>query len=193
MEYTFNIVIANIKKRINQIWYLHIMSALLVLVFAMRGFINLPKTSFQLILGLPVFLFLLFACFFKKSWLLTPKVNRTVRLLECSMVALTALHFYNYGYSLQAIAFGFTVLLLFFSMMIEQQLLTGVTVKLNDLGVTRKVGAMDVTTPWQEIYNVILRDNLLTVELKNNSFLQAEISDVNVDVAGFNNWCKGKL
>lgn len=45
---------------------------------------------------------------------------------------------------------------------------------------------------WQQIENVIIKDELLTVDFKNNRLLQKEI-DTPVDEQQFNTWCAAKL
>lgn len=48
---------------------------------------------------------------------------------------------------------------------------------------------------WKEIRNVVIKDNLLTIDFKNNKLLQKEISeDVPYDMEKeFNGFCKGQL
>ncbi len=45
---------------------------------------------------------------------------------------------------------------------------------------------------WQELNNVILKDNLLTLDFKNNKVLQLEVEGNN-DGAPFNNFCTKKI
>ena len=65
--YTFNILIENIGKRLNQSRMVHIMAGMLVLVFGIRGFSDLPRTSMLLYTGIPAALIILFIATFKKN------------------------------------------------------------------------------------------------------------------------------
>ena len=46
---------------------------------------------------------------------------------------------------------------------------------------------------WQELLNVILKDNILTLDFKNNKLLQAEIENTNIDENEFNAFAKAQL
>lgn len=47
--------------------------------------------------------------------------------------------------------------------------------------------------PWHLFTNVVLKDNLLTLDFKSNKLLQAEISASNTDEAAFNTFVKQQL
>ena len=46
---------------------------------------------------------------------------------------------------------------------------------------------------WSQLSNVVLKDNLLTLDLKNNKLLQAEIENISIDVNAFNTFAKAHL
>jgi hypothetical protein len=193
--YIFDIALAKIEKRYNQIWYLHIMAALLVLVFTIRGLSNLPETAIQLWIGVPILLGLIYLITIKKNELLTTKVNRWVRLVEAATISLASYHFFKYDYTFVGIAFAISAIMILFTSTIEHQILNGVQIKIDDNGINRNIGLGSQTTIWEEVSNVIINSNLLTVDLKNNHLLQVnfknELSATEIET--FNKWCKGKI
>lgn len=46
---------------------------------------------------------------------------------------------------------------------------------------------------WNELSNVILKDNLLTLDFKNNKLMQAEIINADINEAAFNTFAKKQL
>jgi len=53
----------------------------------------------------------------------------------------------------------------------------------------------NITYPWPELDNVILKDNLLTIDLRSNKIIQAELREENgpVDEQAFNRFCDQQL
>lgn len=50
------------------------------------------------------------------------------------------------------------------------------------------------TYPWNDFSNIILKDNLLTLDFKNNKVLQLELDENSViDENAFNDFCAGKI
>jgi hypothetical protein len=193
--YTFNIVIENLKKRITQLHALHIMAGLLVLVYGLRGFSDLPNTSMQLYTGLPVAIAILGISIFKKNNLLNIEANRIFRILEAAFVTMGGLHFFKYHYNITGIGFVISALLLLFMLMIENQILGGYQIVVDDAGVTTNNGLRKKTIAWNELENVIAKDGILTVDMKNNYLMQSKFSnDMNAqELLDFNNWCRNKL
>jgi predicted sulfurtransferase len=79
--------------------------------------------------------------------------------------------------------------------MIENQVLGGYRIQVDDSGVTTNNGVRTKTIAWQEIENVIAKDNILTVDMRNNYLMQSKFRNTMNDavIAAFNEWCKGKL
>jgi hypothetical protein len=193
--YTFDIIIENLKKRITQLHALHIMAGLLVLVYGLRGFSDLPKTSMQLYTGLPVAIAILFISFFKKHTFLNLQQNQLFRILEAAFITMAALHFFKYNFTITGVGFLITAVLILFMLMIENQILGGFTIAINDAGVIRNMGLQKKTITWAEIQNVILRDGILTIDLKNNYLMQSKVKNemTEQEIFSFNNYCTEKL
>jgi hypothetical protein len=193
--YTFDIIIENLQKRITQLHALHIMAGLLVLVYGLRGFSDLPKTSMQLYTGIPLAIAILGISIFKKNNLLQIETNRLFRILEAAFVTMGALHFFKYHFTITGIGFAISAILLLFMLMIENQVLGGYQIAIADNGVTTNNGFRKKIIPWIEIQNVIAKDGILTVDMKNNYLMQSKYSNIlnNEELAIFNNWSNSKL
>jgi hypothetical protein len=69
------------------------------------------------------------------------------------------------------------------------------TVVLSEGGIHLKRVFTTIIYPWQELDNIILKDNLLTIDLRSNKLIQAELAagNENVDEISFNRFCKEQL
>ena len=62
-----------------------------------------------------------------------------------------------------------------------------------DKSEVRKLNFPAKKMEWQQFSNVILKDNVLTLDFKNNRFLQAEIETANINEDAFNTFAKEHL
>jgi hypothetical protein len=46
---------------------------------------------------------------------------------------------------------------------------------------------------WNQFSNIVLKDNILTLDFKNNKLLQAEITTININEDAFNTFAKEQL
>lgn len=67
------------------------------------------------------------------------------------------------------------------------------TVFLFDKSEVNKVNFPAKKFKWDQFSNVILKDNMLTLDFKNNKFIQAEIETVNINEDAFNTFAKEQL
>ena len=192
----FNITIENKEKRLQKAHAMHIMAGLLVLVYGIRGFYDLPNTSMQLYTALPASVVILFIAIFQKRRLQNIDTNRIFRVLEAAFVFMGALHFYKYHIVFLAVLFFIASVGILFLSMLESQLLNGYDIIVDEKGVTRPgIGKQTKTIPWNEINNVIAKDRILTVDLKNNYLMQSKFTNfmTESEVDSFNSWSKGYL
>ena len=64
-------------------------------------------------------------------------------------------------------------------------------VNVNTKGVSIKKMLGDTEHEWSGFNNIILKDNLLTLDFKNNKLLQLNIVENKVDENTFNTFCSG--
>lgn len=67
-------------------------------------------------------------------------------------------------------------------------------VSVSDAGI-RYPYFIDKNIGWSEVGNIILRDDILTIDLKNNKLLQSAVVNVgaSIDEATFNNYCMQQM
>ena len=90
-------------------------------------------------------------------------------------------------------SFGFPILLLLVgitSSLLDKKPL--ITVDATGVSIQRALGIKNY--PWDQFNNIILKDNLLTLDFKNNQLLQLEPdSTANINEQSFNEFCKKYL
>ena len=126
---------------------------------------------------------LLVALLFTKVFLLTRKVSKYLLLLIGAAVLFIALH-------------SVTGTILFFLAGLLPRLFykaPEVLVDNETIVLKRMIGSNSYN--WNEFNNIILKDNLLTLDFKNNKVLQLEIEGASekTDEASFNQFCKDHL
>lgn len=193
--YTFNILIENLEKRLNQSRALHIMAGLLVLVYGLRGFSNLPATSLQLYTGLPAALIILYISIFKKQYLQNIFKNRNLRIIEAVFICLAAFHFIQYKFTLVGISFIIAALGILFSIVIDNQILGGYIITVDQEGIKRPGNAKQNVMTWNTVANALVKNNVLTVDLTNNYLMQSTFTNtMHVDaILEFNNFCQRQI
>lgn len=67
------------------------------------------------------------------------------------------------------------------------------TVELKQDAVTVKKTFSNKKYTWQDFSNIVLKDNLLTLDFKNNKVVQLEIEENGVEEENFNAFCREKL
>jgi hypothetical protein len=190
--YSFDIAIENIERRIKQGKALHFMAACMLLAVAAVGFTKLPQSAIYIYAGLPVGLLVMLLMIFKQAWLVQIKHIKWLRVLEATSIgACAALLFTNKQY-VPAVLFIITSVLLLFTLAIETQLHLGVRVMVDEKGVTRIIGNRTRIITWEDISNVIVNANILTVDMKNNYIMQSKFTNPfdKGDEQKFNDYCQ---
>jgi hypothetical protein len=193
--YTFNIIIAEKQKRINQAKMLHHMAAFLILIYGIRGFYHLPNTTMQLFTAIPTAIIIFGICFLKKQYLQQPKAVKILRIVEASFVLLGAIYFFKYKFLITAILFLMSAILILFTLTLELQLIIGFNIIVNDAGITRQMGDKNKLIPWNTIGNAMVKGGVLTIDLNNNMLMQSLYSNTftTKQQEDFNSYCATKI
>ena len=126
---------------------------------------------------------LLLAAIFVKVLIKKLKINKLVLL-----TAAAVLTFITTG------SVSFVLILLFYGILVKFVIKKpGIEVSAAGISIIKFFNAP--VHQWNEFNNVILKDNLLTVDFKNNKLLQLEIDETNGEINEkiFNNFCNGQL
>jgi hypothetical protein len=191
--YTFNIQIENADKKLSNGRIVHIMAAMCILVYGIRGFSDLPKTSLLIYTGIPAGLIILYITICKKKVLQNIQSNKLLRIMEAAFLIMAAIHFWQYNFHLIAFSFLISVIGILISMLIENQVLGSYIISINDDGV-RKPGKAEIIS-WVKITNVMVKHQILTVDLATNYIMQSKFTnELNVEEENtFNTYCKNQI
>ena len=177
MKYSFTLKDNNQKAYNLFTWFLfflHIAAA----IFALNTDDNKVRLSIYILLGFYAILSTVYY-FYRKH----PKALETFSLIMALMYA-------NFWFQ----QVGIFALLVFAAVYLIVTLVKGksTTVLFSQEGVHLTRVFKTVVFPWTEMDNVILKDNLLTVDFKTNKIIQVEISENNkmIDETEFNFFCK---
>ncbi len=137
------------------------------------------RTDTYFIINLFAAVILLFAAIFIKLLLVKLKGNKIVLLLFSAILLFTATH-----------VISFSIILLFYGYL-AKFLKKQPIIQIEESGVTIKKLFSNVSFSWDDFSNVVLKDNLLTLDFKNNNLIQVAVNEkrTNIDERGFNEFC----
>ncbi len=160
------------------LFFLHIVAAG---VLALNAVENKVKLSLYILLGFYLLVYLVYF-FFKRH----PKALET-----CSLIM--ALLYMNFWFRYVAVVAGIIFVVVYLFVAVVQAKKTSVLFSDNGVHLTRVFKT--IIFPWSAMANVILKDNLLTIDFKTNKIIQVEISEneLAVDEEGFNVFCTEQL
>lgn len=180
MKYSFILKDNNQKAYSLFTWFLfflHIAAAMFAL--------NTNDNKVKLTLGILLVFYVLLSCayyFYRRH----PKALETFSLV---MALLYANFWFQQVGILAALAFG----CIYIGVTLVKGKSTSVLVTAEGVHLTRVFKT--ITFPWEAMDNVMLKDNLITIDLKNNKIIQAEVVENNrmIDEDEFNQFCKSQM
>jgi hypothetical protein len=181
MQYRFILKDNNQKAYRGFTWFLFFLHLVAAGVIAFNAVDKRVKLSLYILMGIYLLAFVIY-------YLLREKKNAWP-VFSAAMALLYA--------GFWVIYVGTTALLIFASVyffvtMVQQK---KTTAGVSAAGVHLKRVFTTILYPWQQLDNVILKDNLLTIDFKSNKLMQAELEegDVKTDEEGFNRFCRQQL
>jgi hypothetical protein len=175
--YNFDIAIEQKSKKVFQMRILHIMAALLMVAYAFRGLSKVLQNSLPLYTAGPLALGIIIIALFRKEQLFQDNWNTILRIIEAAIISMGALHFFQNKLPFIGVAFALSALFILFTLNIEKQIINGYQIKISDNGVERNNGIQNIITPWQKIEKVIIKDDILTVEMIDNYLMQSKFTN----------------
>ncbi len=121
------------------------------------------------------------AAIFVNTLLVKYKVDNRILLIVAAILLFITTH-----------AIIFAAILIVYGMIVKK-LYKEPVVTINTEGVVIKKMFANPVHAWDEFNNIILKDNLLTLDFKNNKLLQLTIveNEIMVDEGSFNHFCSG--
>jgi hypothetical protein len=117
---------------------------------------------------------------FYKNWLLKGRRSFMLRVLEVLLIGGAAAVFFIAGQNIPAGVFGIAAALIALSALWERRAPSGRRVTIDASGISLPGGAIAKLLRWSEIESVLLRHNILTIELTGNRLIQRNILMENV-------------
>ncbi len=181
MEYRFTLKDNN-QKGYNQFtWFLFFLHIIVAAVFVLNSTDNKTRLSIYILLGFYALLSIVY--FFYRTH---------IRALETFSLIL-ALLYANFWFQHVGIIAALIFAVVYLVVMVVKGKRTSVFFSEEEIQLTRVFKT--VVFPWAEMDNVILKDNLLTIDFKTNKIIQVEIVETGraVDEAEFNRFCMQQL
>lgn len=124
---------------------------------------------------------LIISAVFIKSLLVKFRINKFVLLSGAAVILFIATH--SIALAVILLVYGYLVKFLY----------QKPTIEVTNEGITIKKLFASPAYQWNEFSNIILKDNLLTLDFKNNKLIQVSIDEKQkaIDENAFNDFCKG--
>lgn len=135
------------------------------------------------IVNLSASIILFIAAVFIKSLLVKFRINKFVLLLSAAVILFIATHSVTFAVIL--LVYGYLVKFFF----------KNATIEVANEGISIKKLFAGAPHQWNEFSNIILKDNLLTLDFKNNKLVQLSIDENKtvVDQDAFNEFCRSNI
>lgn len=181
MRYSFTIKDNNEKSYRTFIWFLFFLHIVAAGIFVLQATDNKVRLSLYILLGFYALLSSLYLSFRNH-----PKAFETFSLV-------LALLYANFWFQHVGIAATIIFGVIFLAVSIVQGKRTQVLFTGEGIHLTRVFKT--VVFPWQAMSNVILKDDILTIDFKSNKIIQVELAENNlaVDESEFNTFCTRQL
>ncbi len=137
-------------------------------------------------------LLLLGATVVKNKWLISAKVNPTIRIIELSIALLVAIYSITQQWKFPIGMFSVLSAAIMFSIYWERKAAGTLYVHVDDEGLRLPVVRRRFI-PWVEVDEVVLRFGTLTINLVDNHLFQWNINDPNFDNEIFEAFCIAKV
>lgn len=193
IEYKIPISYLPYEKQITSARLLHLLTSFLFMFNAWIDFQQAtPSLLFvvvQIACSLLVFSYVILG---KKLTSDAARSNFLFRLLEITGFSFAAWYFFSALNSpLQGSLVVATLIGLLYLLFMERNIFNPVDILLNEKGIRLPGMPKSKLLPWNEIENLRIRNDFISINTKDNRFLQFEINRVlsDTDIDEMNNWC----
>ena len=174
-QFFFLVVPEKYEKYFTQLRAMHIMACILILVYTLFQFENWDANWMEIVSALPAVLAILVLAIFKTNFLKQVQVNQVLRIFEIGFLAMAASFFYEKQYWVAMILFGLVALFILMLLIIENKVFSERFIELNQNEITLPQMFFTKKISWDSIQNVVLRFHVLTLEMKDNTFVQQSV------------------
>lgn len=174
-EFYFLMMHDQLQKYEMKMRAMHLMAGILIFVFCMFLLPQWDSMWMELIALVPASIGLMIFVIRNKKDLREVMVNLLFRILEIGLMSMAASHFYDNQNLILAGFYAFMAVVLLILVMIEYQLFGEHFIHLTTESINMPGIFSRKRIAWNNIQNVVLRHYLLTIEMKDNQFIQQSI------------------
>lgn len=174
-HFYFRLLFPNIAKRVAQCRSLHIMAGILMIIYSLQFLKDFRENWMQLLAILPPALIIIFLAVFKKGMIADNNNNRIFRILEIGILFMGSMGYMKTDQLFPAILFGVFALFLLFILYLENRLFSSQYIDVTKMGVSISLPTHDRKIGWNDVRNIIVRDEYFTVETAGNEIWQYRV------------------
>ncbi len=154
---------------------LHVMACIFLLVYAVYLLSDWDANWMEIVAVIPASLATLGIVIFKGALLKQLQINQVLRLFEVGFLGVAANYFYTMQLILPMAIFGVVALFILVLMLLENKVFSERFIELNEQEIIFPQLLNKRKIPWQNITGVVLRFHVLTLEMKDDSFVQQAV------------------
>lgn len=155
--------------------------------------VNIYTTLLFEYIMLGVGMAILFISFFRNKWLMKPRNNRAIRMLELWICMTIAIFSGLMAASVIAVIFGILTFAIIYSFYAENTGSQQPTVSIDESGISLPMNVRRRHINWVETEKVILRHGTLTISCIDNRLYQWITTQNDVDTTAFESFCNAHI
>jgi hypothetical protein len=125
----------------------------------------------------------------KNKWVISKKVNPVIRIIELLLAICIAAYSLQQHWKFPALIFGALSAVILFALFWERTAGSPLSVHLDESGIKLPASSTKRFKPWTEVDEVLLRFGILTINCTDNSLLQWNVADKEIENKALEAWC----
>ncbi len=165
----------NKKKYGIQMRAMHIMAAILLLVYSIMLIPDWDNKWPEIVGFAPAMLGIIIYVIWKKKEVEQFEINRILRIIEVGALTMASIHFYETNVLIAALIYAVVACIILILTYLEYRIFGEHFIKLTE---EYAIVPMHITTKkiaWEDMSNMILKYDLLTIHYKDDRFLQLQV------------------
>lgn len=176
-HFYFRLVYEDLEKKYIQCRSIHIMAAILMLIYALLFIENYEENWMQIVMLSPPALVIMFLAIFKKRLITDSQNNRIFRILESGILIMASLRYLQSNQYPPAIFFGLFALFLLYILFMEHRLFSPQFIDVTAFGVSIALPTHNKKIEWFDIKNIVVKGQYFTLETTTKKVWQYKIAN----------------
>lgn len=171
-HFYFRLVHRDIEKRMIQCRALHIMAAIMMVIYSLQFLPQIRDNWIQVLAIFPPAILIIVFAVFKKKIITDSGNNRIFRILEAGILLMGSMAYLKTSQFFPAILFAFVAFFLVYVLYIESRLFTKQFIDVTKAGVSVALPTHNKKTGWSDIRNIVVKNDYFTLETQTNQIRQ---------------------